>query len=143
MNGTHERADQTAPPVERKADGELYGLTAAQRRKVQALVQGCCNFSGGSCLMMEGPCAQAASSVVCCRWFRWAVLEAPENAALKAEIFQGSEAVKRCAICGKTFVPKSNRATYCRACAKKVRHKKEADRQKDLRRGISRTHLEI
>lgn len=138
-----ERADQISPPVERKADGTLYSLTAAQCRKVRSIVGQCANYDSGNCLMMDGPCAQVSSGVICCRWFRWAVLEAPENAALKAEIFQGSEAVKRCAICGKPFVPKSNRATYCRACAKRVRHKKEADRQKALRRGLDRTHLEI
>ena len=128
-----ERADQIASPVERKADGELYGLTAAQRRKVQTLVQDCCNFSGGSCLMMEGPCAQTSSGVICCRWFRGAVLEAPENAAHKSQIFQGSEAVKRCAICGKPFAPKSNRATYCRACAKKVRRERQRGYMREKR----------
>lgn len=49
----NERADATAPPVERKADGELYSLTAAQHRKVQALVRDCCNHDGGRCLMLD------------------------------------------------------------------------------------------
>ena len=130
------RADLTAPPVERRPNGELYSLTAAQQRKVQTLVKNCCNYDGGSCLMMDdGPCAQASSGVICCRWFRAAILEDPAHAVLKAEIFQDSDTVKQCVICGESFVPKSNRTMYCRACAKKVRHKKEADRQKALRRG--------
>lgn len=135
MTARHERADLTTPEVERKPDGELYGLTPAQRRKVQALVRDCCNFDNGRCLMMDGPCAQAASGVLCCRWFRWAILEDPANAVLKAEIFQDGEAVKRCVICGKTFVPKSNRATYCRACSKKIRKEKDKDRKRAARMG--------
>lgn len=136
------RGDLSYPPVERKGSGELYSLNPSQRRRVQALLRQCCNYDNGLCLMIGSPCVQGFSGSLCCRWFRWAVLEAPENGVLKAEILQDGEAVKKCIVCGKPFVPKSNRATYCRACAKKVRHKKEADRQKALRQGVSRTHLE-
>lgn len=133
MTTRPERADLSAPPVERKADGELYGLTAAQRRRVRQIVGQCANYAGGDCLMLDSPCAQAASGAICCRWFRWGVLEAPENVMLKAEIFQGSDAVKRCLICGKTFVPKSNRATYCGACAKKARRERQRGYMREKR----------
>ena len=42
---------------------------------------------------------------VCCKWFRWAVL--PLDGTLEAEIYQ-TGSMKRCAVCGGVFVPKSN-----------------------------------
>lgn len=59
----------------------------------------------------------------------WAVL--PQDKALEAEIFR-SASVKRCAECGAAFVPRSNRAKYCEACAKRVhrRLKNASDRKR-------------
>ena len=74
-------------------------------------------------------CPQTISYSVCCKWFRWAVL--PQDKALEAEIFR-SASVKRCAECGAAFVPRSNRAKYCEACAAKVhrRQKNASDRKR-------------
>ena len=71
------------------------------------------------------------------RWFQAAVL--PLDAALYAEIIKDRDEVKRCCECGATFQPKSNRAKYCAACAKRMRRRKEAERQR--KRYLLSTHL--
>mgnify|MGYP000426468097 FL=1 len=74
-------------------------------------------------------CQQTASFSVCCKWFRWSVL--PQIGTLEAEIFRDKE-LKRCAVCGRVFVPKSNRAKYCPDCATRVhrRQKTESERKR-------------
>ena len=72
-----------------------------------------------------------------CRWFRAAVL--PLDAALYAEISKSRDEVKRYAVCGAVFTPKSNRAKYCPDCAVRMRRKKEAERQR--KRYLLSTHL--
>ena len=74
-------------------------------------------------------CPQTVSFSVCCKWFRWAVL--PLDGTLEAEIFRDKD-LKRCAVCGGVFVPKSNRAKYCPGCAARVhrRQKTESERKR-------------
>ena len=74
-------------------------------------------------------CPQTISYSICCKWFRRAVL--PQDKSLEAEIFHRDSA-KRCAECGAAFVPRSNRAKYCEACAAKVhrRQKNASDRKR-------------
>jgi len=76
-------------------------------------------------------CPQTVSFSVCCKWFRWAVL--PLDGTLEAEIFRDKD-LKRCAVCGGVFVPKSNRAKYCPGCAARVhrRQKTESERKEVL-----------
>jgi hypothetical protein len=124
-----------APPIERKPDGSLYRMTPAQRKRANALIRReCCNYDGGNCLMLddgeETVCVQSISYSVNCKWFRRFVLLG--DAALEAEIFQ-SGGVKRCAVCGAAFVPKSNRAKYCGKCAKAV-HRKQKNASERKRR---------
>jgi len=76
----------------------------------------------------ECVCVQSISYSLLCRWFQAAVL--PLDAALYAEIIKDRDEVKRCCECGATFQPKSNRAKYCAACAKRMRRRKEAERQR-------------
>ena len=47
------------------------------------------------------------------------------------EVFRDKE-LKRCAVCGRVFVPKSNRAKYCPDCAARVhrRQKTESERKR-------------
>lgn len=71
----------------------------------------------------ECVCVQSISYSVNCKWFRRFVL--PGNPALETEIFQSGN-VKRCAVCGAAFVPKSNRAKYCQKCAGEVHRKQKA-----------------
>ena len=85
----------------------------------------------------ECVCVQSISYSLLCRWFRAAVL--PLDAALYAEITKDRDEVKRCSECGAVFMPKSNRAKYCPACAKRMRLRKEAERQR--KRYWQSTHL--
>ena len=102
-----------------------------QYRKARKLVRECCNYCDGNCLLLddgeECVCVQSISYSLLCRWFRAAVL--PLDAALCAEITKDRDVVKRCSECGAAFMPKSNRAKYCPACAKRMRRRKEAERQ--------------
>ena len=114
------------PPIERKPDGSLYRMTPTQRKQANALIRReCCCYEDGNCMLLDNgdthTCPQTISFSVCCKWFRWAVL--PQIGTLEAEIFRDKE-LKRCAVCGRVFVPKSNRAKYCPDCAARVDRKK-------------------
>lgn len=107
-------------------------MTPGQRRKATALIRKtCCNYNNGNCIALddgeECVCVQSISYSLLCKWFLNAVL--PADKALCAEIM--GETVKRCAVCGAAFVPRSNRAKYCENCARKVhrRQKNESDRK--------------
>ena len=103
-----------------------------QYRKARNLTHECCNYCDGNCLLLddgeECVCVQSISYSLLCRWFRAAVL--PLDGALYAEIIQNRDNVKRCAVCGAAFTPKSNRAKYCPDCAVRMRRKQEAERQR-------------
>ena len=108
-------------------------LTPAQRARCNRLIRRlCANYDGGNCLPLDDGegcvCAQMISYSLLCRWFRAAVL--PLDGALYAEIIQSRDSVKRCAVCGAAFTPKSNRAKYCPDCAVRMRRKQEAERQR-------------
>lgn len=124
---------KTLPPLERRPDGTPYRMTPAQRKRANSLIRrACCNYEGGNCIVLDDgdtcACPQMISYTVCCKWFRWAVL--PLDKALEAEIYCGDR-VKRCAVCGAAFVPRSNRAKYCLECAKRVhRQQKNASDRK-------------
>ena len=121
-------------PIERGPGGSLPRMTAAQRKRANALIRKtCCNYDGGNCLLLDDGdtcvCPQTISYFVCCSWFRHAIL--PQDTALEAEIFR-PDGVKRCAECGAAFASHSNRAKYCKACAAKVhrRQKNQSDRKR-------------
>ena len=122
------------PPIERKPDGSLYRMTPTQRKQANALIcRECCCYEDGNCMLLDDgdthTCPQTISFSVCCKWFRWSVL--PQIGTLEAEIFRDKE-LKRCAVCGRVFVPKSNRAKYCPGCAARVhrRQKTESERKR-------------
>ena len=110
----------------------LPRMNYPQYRKARKLVRECCNYCDGNCLLLddgeECVCVQSISYSLLCRWFRAAVL--PLDGALYAEIIQSRDRVKRCAVCGAAFTPKSNRAKYCPDCAVRIRRKQEAERQR-------------
>ena len=121
------------PPLERRPDGSLYRMTPAQRKQAASLIRReCCCCEDGNCIALDDgdtcTCPQTVSFSVCCKWFRWAVL--PLDGTLEAEIFRDKD-LKRCAVCGGVFVPKSNRAKYCPGCAARVhrRQKTESERK--------------
>jgi len=110
------------PPLERRPDGSLYRMTPAQRKQAASLIRReCCCCEDGNCIVLDDgdtcTCPQTVSFSVCCKWFRWAVL--PLDGTLEAGIFRDKD-LKRCAVCGGVFVPKSNRAKYCPGCAARV-----------------------
>ena len=112
---------------------EIKRLTPAQRARCNRLIRRlCANYDGGNCLPLDDGegcvCVQMISYSLLCRWFRAAVL--PMDGALYAEIIQSRDSVKRCAVCGAAFTPKSNRAKYCPDCAVRMRRKQEAERQR-------------
>ena len=122
------------PPLERKPDGTLCRMTPAQRKQANALIRReCYCYEDGNCIVLDDgdtcTCPQTVSFSVCCKWFRWAVL--PLDGTLEAEIFRDKD-LKRCAVCGGVFVPKSNRAKYCPGCAARVhrRQKTESERKR-------------
>ena len=120
------------PKIECGRGNALPHMTSAQRKRANALIRKtCCNYDDGNCLPLGGVCPQTISASVCCKWFRWAVL--PQDKSLEAEIFQSSS-VKRCDECGKAFVPGSNRARYCPACAPKVRRRQKNANDRKHRR---------
>ena len=121
--------------IKQNVDGILRvkpGKNYPQYRKARRLTHECCNYCNGNCLLLddgeECVCVQSISYSLLCRWFQAAVL--PLDAALYAEIIKDRDEVKRCCECGATFQPKSNRAKYCAACAKRMRRRKEAERQR-------------
>ena len=118
-------------PIERKPDGSLYRMTPAQQRGARKIIRRLCsNCVNGNCINLdqgeEIPCPQMFSASVCCRFFRNVLLKDPEAGTLEAEIF-ASGTRKRCALCGKTFCAKSNRAKYCTACKVAAQRRQQAE----------------
>ena len=129
---------KTLPPLERRPDGSLYRMTPAQRKQANALIRReCCCYEDGNCMLLDDgdthTCPQTISFSVCCKWFRWSVL--PQIGTLEAEIFRDKE-LKRCAVCGRVFVPKSNRAKYCPGCAARVHRRQKAESERKRRSSV-------
>ena len=126
------------PPLERKPDGSLYRMTPAQKKQAASLIRReCCCFEDSNCVVLDDgdtcTCPQTVSFSVCCKWFRWAVL--PLDGALEAEIFRDKD-LKRCAVCGGVFVPKSNRAKYCPGCAARVHRRQKTESERKRRSAV-------
>ncbi|MCC8168970.1 MAG: cysteine-rich VLP domain-containing protein [Oscillospiraceae bacterium] len=102
-------------------------MTPDQLRRLKALIKNmCCNYIDGKCLILDCPCPQMITYSLICNWCENAVL--PQNAELCIEISK-PERVKKCAVCGKRFIYKSNSAKYCKMCRIKVLHRQKADYQ--------------
>ena len=126
------------PPLERRPDGSLYRMTPAQRKQANALIRReCCNCEGGNCIALDDgdtcTCPQTVSFSVCCKWFRWAVL--PLDGTLEAGIFRDKD-LKRCAVCGAAFVPRSNRGKYCPDCAARVHRRQKTESERKRRSAV-------
>ncbi len=115
-------------------------MTPAQHKRANALIHKlCCNCVDGQCIMLDCECPQRISYSVCCKWFRNAIL--PQDKSLFAEVIEPDKK-KKCAICGKAFVPKSNRAKYCSECGVKERNRRKALNER-IYRERKRGHLEV
>jgi len=126
------------PPLERRPDGTPYRMTPAQRKQANSLIRReCCNCEDGNCIVLDDgdtcTCPQMVSFSVCCKWFRWAVL--PLAGTLEAEIYRGRD-LKRCAVCGGVFVPKSNRGKYCPDCAARVHRRQKTESERKRRSAV-------
>ena len=111
---------------------EIIRMTKPQLNKVKALIRRhCCNCVDGNCILLDDGepclCPQMLTYSLICKWFRSSVL--PDSPALQNEIVL-RKGEKLCTVCGRGFVPASNRAKYCPDCAKTVRRRKEAARVK-------------
>ena len=126
------------PPLERRPDGSLYRMTPAQKKQAASLIRReCCCCEDGNCIALDDgdtcTCPQTISFSVCCKWFRWAVL--PLDGTLETEIFRDKD-LKRCAVCGGVFVPKSNRAKYCPGCAARVHRRQKTESERKRRSAV-------
>ena len=116
-------------------------MSYMQYRKMRKLLHECCNFDNGRCLILDSVCAQSISYTLLCNWFREAVLPLDKELQV-ALLFKNN--LKNCVICGKSFLPNSNRAKYCPDCSVLERKCKEAARQRRHYAGKQHsTHLEI
>lgn len=118
---------------------EIIRLSPQQSRRVNALVKReCCNCDGGNCLLLDDGdaciCPQLISYSLLCKWFRMAVL--PLDKELYAELYQ-REDMRRCAVCGASFVPGSNRAKYCPDCRNRITRRQAAERMRKRRSHVT------
>ena len=100
-----------------------------QYRTARRPVHSCCNYDGGCCLLLDNGekciCPQSITYSLICEWFRAAVL--PLDAALYAALLHRAD-MKKCVLCGGSYLPKSNRAKYCPDCANQERRRKTRNR---------------
>jgi len=117
-------------------------MNYTQYRKMRKLLHECCNYENGQCLILGSTCVQSISYSLLCNWFREAVL--PLDRELADRVLHNS-ALKSCVICGKRFLPGSNRAKYCPVCSALERRRKEAARQRRRYAAMrdKYTHLEV
>ena len=129
---------KTLPPLERRPDGTPYRMTPAQKKQAASLIRReCCCCEDGNCIVLDDgdtcTCPQTVSFSVCCKWFRWAVL--PLDGTLEAGIFRDKD-LKRCAVCGGVFVPKSNQAKYCPGCSARVHRRQKTESERKRRSAV-------
>lgn len=109
-------------------------LDTQQSRRANALIQKkCCNYeSSGTCSMLDSgashKCIQLNKDAVMCSWFKEAVL--PLDAILETGLTQCGpklNTLKKCVICGKSIISKSNKTKYCNKCALKIHRKQQVE----------------
>ena len=105
-----------------------------QYRKMRRLVHKCCNYDDGFCIALDDGetcvCVQSISYSLICKWFRAAVL--PMDKELEAALFPDL-GTKRCAVCGKRFLPGSNSARYCPDWTATMKRRNAARRKRKQR----------
>lgn len=114
--------------------GEL--LTHEQIKKTNALVRNeCCNNDNGNCEVMNfRKCLQTGSPFIICDWFNDAVI--PLDTILVSELNpKDTTGLKKCAVCGKSFISISNRSRYCGKCGKKVKNAQKLESKKRISNG--------
>ena len=117
-------------------------MTAGQMKRVNRLIEAeCCNCVNSVCIVMDHGygcyCPQMGMKILFCPWLCEAVL--PLDERLRHDLI-GDIRIKPCEMCHRDFSPKSNRARFCHACARKRRKANEAERQR--KRYHRSTHLD-
>ena len=111
---------------------DIIRMTEGQARRVGALIKkSCCNYAGGQCIVLDCPCPQLITRSLICKWFIQAVL--PTDAALHTELSGSRGRAKACAVCGRPFFPRSNRAKYCENCARTVQRQQQREHMRKKR----------
>ena len=124
------------PPVERNADGSLVRLTLKQWWEVKRLIrEHCCNLDpDGNCLLLDDgepvACPQLWSRSVCCAFLRFVLMRI--SSALELYVFH-SDDLRRCARCGRPFIPGGTRAKYCAECKIIAQREQKAEYAKKRR----------
>ena len=124
------------PPIERNADGSLVRLTLKQWWEVKRLIrEHCCNLdSDGNCLLLDDgeaiACPQIWSRSVCCAFLRFVLMRI--SSTLELNVFHGDD-LRRCARCGRPFIPGGNRAKYCAGCKIAAQREQKAEYAKKRR----------
>ncbi|TGY87009.1 hypothetical protein E5329_27325 [Petralouisia muris] len=109
-------------------------MTYQQYRTARRLVRKCCNYNYGNCLLPDSGeeciCPQSITYSLVCRWFRAAVL--PLDAGLCAALLYRAD-MKKCVLCGGSYLPKSSRAKYWPDCAAHMKRDKATERKRRQR----------
>ncbi|QEK19250.1 hypothetical protein LAJLEIBI_03282 [[Clostridium] hylemonae DSM 15053] len=97
-------------PIERGPGGSLPRMTAAQRKRANALIRNtCCNYDNGNCLLLDDgdncTCPQTISYSVCCIWFRRAVLPQDDFHAYMVEKYPDLERGESASKTGRKHIP--------------------------------------
>ena len=95
----------------------------------------CANNYDGNCCPQDTQCFAFSLGCGFCTWFLNAVL--PLNPVLQSAVMEKMgetpSAGKLCAVCGKPYIPGSNRQRYCPECAKEAARVKHAKRSREYR----------
>ena len=104
-----------------------------------ALAKGeCANNYNGQCISKDCPCFALDPNAWVCTWFLNAVLplDKPLLAAVKEKMGEAPVTGKKCTVCGKSFIPGSNRQRYCPECAQEANRIANAQRVRKHRAGL-------
>ena len=114
----------------------ILKLNAKQSAKARKLARReCCNCYKGNCILLDDgdPCVcpqLITYSHIICKWFKVAVL--PVDKDLHIELMKPPN-TKLCSICGRYYVPNSNRSKYCSDCRKVITRRQAAERKQKQR----------
>ena len=99
----------------------------------------CANCHDGQCIPQDVPCCAYIPDCGVCTWFLNAVLplDKPLLAAVKGKMGDAPAAGKKCTVCGKVFIPGSNRQRYCPDCAREAKRAANARRVRNHRAELS------
>ena len=111
---------------------DVIRMTEAQAKRVYKLARkNCCNCYDGFCVLLDTTCPQCITRSLICKWFIRAVL--PVDIPLYVELTGDIGKSKPCAMCGKLFLPHSNRSKYCDSCAVLARSSRQRGYMREKR----------